>query len=552
MPHRSVRSWSDRRIAALLFVGAMAMYGFGNGRTSLWDRDEPRFAQPAKEMIAADTLYPWIVPHYNGEPFFHKPPWCYWQIAAAYKLLGVSEFAARFFSGLWAAGAVVLVFFFSRRWGHQAAIAAALATATALLTVVLAKLAIADATLLFFTLAAVFALWRIIEGGNSAANRFALWTALGIAGLIKGPAVLVVIVPLAIGFAIVDRDRSWLRRMGLAWGPALALAIALPWFVTADRFAEGALTERFVGYDIIQRILKPAEGHRGFPGYYVISGLIGLWPWSALLVPLGLTVWRLRSERVVRFAFCWLVAPTLVLELMATKMVHYWLPMVPAYALLLGLALQRWRSDWPAIWRRWVRPVQVAALLGYALLAAVICAASRNEHAGPLADAFLPAIPLLLLLPAALFLIRDPFRLVGGLAAVAALIAAVLSWTAATVEPYKLTHTAAVEMKQIGGPQALYALAGWDEESMIFYLHDGKQDVRIVAPDALAKLPPDTPVVAAVRADRLPAGGIEGFQEIARVNGYDYTRGKWRQVVILQRPGKGETSPSTTKASGAS
>ena len=61
----------------------------GNGSLPLIDRDEPRFAQATREMMQRQD---WIVPYFNQEYRFDKPPLIYWMMAAAYGAGGVNEF----------------------------------------------------------------------------------------------------------------------------------------------------------------------------------------------------------------------------------------------------------------------------------------------------------------------------------------------------------------------------------------------------------------------------------------------------------------------------
>ena len=55
------------------------------GGPKLWDRDEPRNAGCAAEMLAGDN---WVVPMFNGELRTHKPILLYWQTMLAYACLG--------------------------------------------------------------------------------------------------------------------------------------------------------------------------------------------------------------------------------------------------------------------------------------------------------------------------------------------------------------------------------------------------------------------------------------------------------------------------------
>ena len=51
------------------------------GGPRLWDRDEPRNAGCAWEMLARGD---WVVPVFNGELRTHKPVLLYWCIMASY------------------------------------------------------------------------------------------------------------------------------------------------------------------------------------------------------------------------------------------------------------------------------------------------------------------------------------------------------------------------------------------------------------------------------------------------------------------------------------
>jgi 4-amino-4-deoxy-L-arabinose transferase-like glycosyltransferase len=62
------------------------------GYPSFWDPDEAHYAETSREMLAAHN---WLVPIYDGQPFFDKPVLFHWLQMAAFSFLGVSEFAAR-------------------------------------------------------------------------------------------------------------------------------------------------------------------------------------------------------------------------------------------------------------------------------------------------------------------------------------------------------------------------------------------------------------------------------------------------------------------------
>jgi 4-amino-4-deoxy-L-arabinose transferase-like glycosyltransferase len=131
-----------------LVIGIAALVLLTNlGGPRLWDRDEPRNAGCAREMLARGEV---VVPYFNGELRTHKPVLLYWCIMASYLGLGVNEFAARLPSALCALGSVVCVYRLGRRlFGPQAGVWAGIALATSLMFVVAGRAATPDALLIF-------------------------------------------------------------------------------------------------------------------------------------------------------------------------------------------------------------------------------------------------------------------------------------------------------------------------------------------------------------------------------------------------------------------
>ena len=97
----------------LILITLSATIFFTNlGQASLWDRDEPRNAGCAAEMMARGD---WVVPTFNDELRQQKPVLLYWLIMSAYGLFGQNEFAARFWSATLAIGTVTATYGIARR-----------------------------------------------------------------------------------------------------------------------------------------------------------------------------------------------------------------------------------------------------------------------------------------------------------------------------------------------------------------------------------------------------------------------------------------------------
>src|SRR5688572_30307071 len=69
----------------LVLVAAAALYLAGNARVSLWDRDEPRYAQTSRQMLEGGD---WVVPRFLDKVRTAKPVFIYWCQAAAMAAIG--------------------------------------------------------------------------------------------------------------------------------------------------------------------------------------------------------------------------------------------------------------------------------------------------------------------------------------------------------------------------------------------------------------------------------------------------------------------------------
>ena len=124
------------------------------GATRLWDDDETIYASCAREMLARGD---WVVPYYNAQVFFDKPPLVYWSIMAGLGLFGQTEFAARFFSAVLAVATCLLAYFFGRRlFGATSGLWAGIVAASTIVFTISARAATIDMALTFFTTAAMY------------------------------------------------------------------------------------------------------------------------------------------------------------------------------------------------------------------------------------------------------------------------------------------------------------------------------------------------------------------------------------------------------------
>jgi 4-amino-4-deoxy-L-arabinose transferase-like glycosyltransferase len=385
-----IRRWIEPLAIVVL---ALALNLAGNGRTSLWDRDEPRYAVCVREMRASQN---WFFPTFNGEPRYHKPILIYWLMGLATAVWGDNPFGVRMVSSLAGAGTVLGVWVLGRRMlGPNGARLAALVMATSPLAVAESKLATTDATLALFLLGCQACLWELgRRPSRVAAGVF--WGLMGLATLTKGPVGPALVAVSSIlawwwGFPAAAWKRLHWRR-GLA-GFALLTA---PWFIVVAVASGGDYLRFALGKEIVHRVASDMEAHGGFPGYYAVIGTLAFYPWSALFPAAVLGAWlRRRSSPHFGFLLGWAIGPLVLLECFRTKLIHYYLPALPACALLVAWLIVSVTAEGVNIRRRPLGRLGMAILVAIGLASvALLVALSMVVRGGLFAPLLLVAAVL--------------------------------------------------------------------------------------------------------------------------------------------------------------
>ena len=359
-----------------------SVYLIGNNAVSLWDRDEPRYAQASRQMLDSGD---WTTPRLLDELRLKKPPFIYWCQAAAMKCFGVSAGAARLPSVIATTLTLVLVVVaLSRGVDPQTAVWTAVIYGTAGLTIAAAKMSITDAVLTFFTLSALICLYRMSIGLWDWPTVIAMGSCVGLAGLTKGPVVLGVLGTTLLMLAILnafcgstaekagesDKPRAKFRLPKITIALLLAGAVVMPWIIALESRHPGAIGA-MLHNEVLSRIAKPQEGHRGPPGFYLLAVWGTFFPWSLLIPAAMADAWRCRHDVRVRFALAAIVGPWIMFECIATKLPHYVLPTYAPMAFLVARVLLRASTgatselrqrNWPLVARGWAGFVAMIGL----------------------------------------------------------------------------------------------------------------------------------------------------------------------------------------------
>ncbi|MGH7914833.1 MAG: ArnT family glycosyltransferase, partial [Candidatus Binataceae bacterium] len=217
--------------AAILYLPAL-------GRPALWEPDEGRYGEIAREMV---LTHDYVTPRDDWVRYFEKPPLIYWAEALSIKLLGANELAVRLPAALSSVAEVAATAALGEAmFGAAAGLAAAMVLALSPLVFGFSRFATLDPALALFVTAALGAFWAAARapGFNSPAGRrwFLLSAALAAAGtLTKGPVALVLAGLVGLAWLLAERRAREILRMPWLGAAVIYIAIAAPWFVLAAR-----------------------------------------------------------------------------------------------------------------------------------------------------------------------------------------------------------------------------------------------------------------------------------------------------------------------------
>ena len=338
-------------LCLLAILGFSALFFVNLGREPLWVADEQTYSQWAFHMLkTGDYITPWAFGDFLI--WIGKPPLFIWLMSFAYQIFGVTNFAARFWSAVFGALSLVLVFHLGKKlYNLHVGFISALVLGTFTTFYVFARHAMLDVTFVFFILASIYFLFLSEKAENP--NRYMALGGLffGLAFLTKQIGAFLVPLIIIVYYAATSRGISYLfkKRFALFWG--ISILVVAPWIIyMALRFGFYFWDSFFV-FSGIMRASTPIEGHSG--GYFFyFNHLINkdnlfwvvLLPFSAGLCAFNAVIKRLREDTLI---LVWMTIVLLLFTLIQTKLEWYILPAFPAFAIAIGSLLYQMAKKMP-------------------------------------------------------------------------------------------------------------------------------------------------------------------------------------------------------------
>jgi len=339
--------------------------GFG-----LIGADEPRYAQVAREMLERRD---WITPTLGGSPWLEKPPLYYWQAMVAYRIFGVSDWAARLPSAFDASLLVFAVFWFLRR-GRGFALDSALMLACCAGIVGYARAASMDMPLAaMFTIAMIA--WFAWFDGERHLYLLLFYASLGLATLAKGPVAPFLAAAILAIFAVASGTRKMLWRSLSLSGVLVFSVITLPWYVLVE-LRNPEFLRVFILEHNLARFGTNVFHHPEPFWYYIPVTLLSWVPWTVFAVlALQSGLRRIRTDEPDssnRFLLIWIMVVVVFFSISQSKLPGYVLPAIPAGILLIGNYLRDRATAKP----HWIWMCLHGAVSAGLLLAALLAPAT--------------------------------------------------------------------------------------------------------------------------------------------------------------------------------
>lgn len=324
----------------ILFIVSLSLLLFNLGQPMIYILDEAKNAECAREMLVSGN---YVVPQFNGQLRTDKPPLHYFFMAAAYEMFGVSAFSARFFSAVFGALTILIVYLFARKYvGNRPAIFSSIALLASLHFNFQMRLAVPDPYLIFWMTASFITFYLFITERRKV-WLWLMYISIGLGLLTKGPVALALPGLIMLLFLLFTRRFTWntISSFHIPVGIVIMLAVALPWYWLNYQATGGEWTHGFFFKHNLGRFSETMEGHGGFFLLPLLMVIVGLLPFGIFSVSSAVLAIKQRSNQYLLFCLMVVIVIVVFFSFSQTKLPNYTAPAYPFVALLIGYFFDR-------------------------------------------------------------------------------------------------------------------------------------------------------------------------------------------------------------------
>jgi len=344
----------------------------GLGTTGLVDETPPLFAAAARAMSESGD---WLTPKVNGIFRFDKPPLIYWLMGFFYSLPkneiwdSFGTLSARLPSALGSLFLMLMIGDTLFCWPQKSdrrfftPIVASLGFALSPLIIIWSRTAVSDALLTGTLGISLLLFWRRMASENND-QCISAWAFLGFAILVKGPVAFVLALLTITSFLFCQKNwETLLRKINPKKGFLITTLISVPWYVL-ELLKEGKpFWDNFFGYHNFQRYTSVVNNHAEPVWFFLYIMILASLPFTPFLYHGIFIAFRefLKSLKescgvpnsLYTYSLCWLSAVLIFFSISATKLPSYWLPAIPAAAILISnsfISLKNTNKTYVYLW----------------------------------------------------------------------------------------------------------------------------------------------------------------------------------------------------------
>ena len=356
----------------IVLVSGVIIFILNLGETGLVDETPPLFAAAARAMSESGD---WLTPKVNGMFRFDKPPLMYWLMSFFYSLPkneiwdSLGTLSARLPSALGSLFLMLMIgdtlFCWPQKGDRQflTPIVASLGFALSPLIIIWSRTAVSDALLTGTLGVSLLLFWRRMASEKND-QCFSAWVFLGFAILTKGPVAFVLAALTIISFLFCQKNwRRLLCKINPKKGFFITILISIPWYVL-ELIKEGKpFWDSFFGYHNFQRYTSVVNNHAEPFWFFLYIMLIASLPFTPFLCHGIFETFKdfrkslkknsIVSETLHTYSLCWLTSILIFFSISATKLPSYWLPAIPAAAILIShsfISLKNSNKNYLYLW----------------------------------------------------------------------------------------------------------------------------------------------------------------------------------------------------------
>ncbi len=324
-----------------LFAVTVCLYFGFLGVIDLWNPDEPRYVEVAREMIAMKN---YLVPHLNGVIYGHKPPFFFWCLAGMMNLFhSYKEWVVRLVPAISGLLTVLITYFyaskiFNKKVGFFSAI---ILSSSATMMHLSRRCNIDTLFTLIILIAFMFLHFGILD--ESKRKRYFLISCFfqGIGVITKGPLAFIFPFFTLMGYIFLKNDRKLLKSTPWFTGFIIIVAVIAAWLVPAGIAGGKEYVEALIFKQTISRYAHGMNHPRNF-FYYFYMFPLDFMPWGLFLpfiFKYGIFNKKERIDKNLIWFIIWFFINFVFMSFSTEKRGLYLLPLYPAMSIIFGYYL---------------------------------------------------------------------------------------------------------------------------------------------------------------------------------------------------------------------